>query len=328
MKIFQVKFTTRLVFLFLGVFLLSSMASFAQSLEGKWNIAKMDTKRSRMIEFTKDSLIFYEFDKRHSATSYEVSDNRITVSDASIPINGTYEFVNAQRLRLKPDRAKRPIDFVRLKPTKTSLTKAEIENLNFTISYKNHPLTVNFDRVEEGSGKTTKLEKIDATYFLSFYQNDQRLGAIPIEQVTTEEISVYGFPEKPYVVTGELVSSNGNSTSANTASSQVDLNTTEAIIGKWFYKSIKGRTSLSNCTKKTFFQFTKDASLQIKPYAKNHSNGNCIAGDSLNGTYNLVTDDQIEVTQNGKTNVWKIQSLTNTKLVVERDGGVLTLIKK
>lgn len=328
MNIFQKKCTTRLILLFMGTILLSTMPSFAQSLEGKWNIAKMDTRRSTVIEFTKDSLMFYEFDKRHSATSYQVGNNHITVSDPSIPLEGDFEFINSRRLRLKPDRAKSPIDFVRLDPTKTSLTQAEIENLSFKISYKNHPLTVNFNQVEEGAGKITKLEKIGATYFISFYQNNKRLGAVPIEQVTKKEISVYGFPEKPYVVTGELVGPNGNSNSTASTSSKVDVNTATVIVGKWFYESIKGRPSLSDCTKKTFFQFTGDSSLEIKPYAEDYSNGDCLAGDSLNGTYEIIGNNQIKVTQKATTNIWKIQSLTNSTLVVERDGGVLTLTKK
>lgn len=328
MKVFQNKFRAQLVLLLVGIFLLGNTASFAQSLEGKWNIAKMDTRRSTIIEFSKDSLMFYEFDKRHSATSYQISDSRITVNDPSIPLEGGFEFVNAHRLRLKPDRAKSPIDFVRLKPTKTDLTKAEIESLSFKISYKNNPLTVNFDQVDGNSGRITKLEKIDATYFISFYQNKKRLGAVPIKQVNKKEISVYGFPEKPYVVTGKRLSSNGTTAKTGSNSSTSDLDTTETIIGKWYYKSIKGRPSLSDCTKKTFFQFTEESSLQIKPYAKDYSNGDCVAGDSLNGTYEIIDNNEIKVTQKATTNIWKIQSLTKTRLVVERDGGVLTLTKK
>lgn len=329
MKTFQSIFKTLLVLLPMGTFLLCVMPFFAQSLEGKWNIAKIDTRHSTVIQFTKDSLIFYDFDERQSATSYQVKDNRIAVDSGSIPIGGEFLFLNPQRLRLIPDRAKNPIDFVRFQPTQTTLTSAEIEKLNFEINYQNKILPINFNQVEDESGKSVRLETIDSTYFLSFYRNDKRMGAMPIERVTSKNIMVYGFPEEPFMVTGERVKSHKNPARINSASSSIGkLTTSEAIIGKWFYKCIQGRPSLSDCTKKTFFQFTEDLSLQTKPYAEKYSNGNCVPGSLIIGTYEVIDDDQIKVTQNGATSIWKIQSLTKTKLVVERDSQVLTLTKE
>lgn len=329
MKIVLQKLKIPMILLLMGTFLLNSTPSFAQSLEGKWNIAKMNTQNSTVIQFTKDSLIFYEFDKRRSATSYHIKDNRLAVGAGSIPIGGEFEFMNPQRLRLKPEQAKSPIDFVRLKPTTTTLTRAEIAQLNFEMTYQNRTLPLNFDGEEDESGQTIQLEIIDSTYFISFYRKDRRMGAMPIEQVTTKKIMVYGFPEKPFVVSGERVISNGNTIKTNKATSaNADVAIAEIIIGKWFYNHIEGWPSLSDCTKKTFFKFKEDFSLQTKPYAENPSNGNCIAGSSINGTYELLGTDQIKVTQNDKTETWKIQSLTKTKLVVERDGSALTLTKK
>lgn len=328
MKTVQLKFKTLLVLLLVGIFLLSSAPSFAQSLEGKWNIAKIGTRHSTVIQFTKDSLIYYEFDKRHSATSYQVEDNRLAVGAGSIPLGGEFQLVNPHRLRLKPDQAKSPIDFVRLKPTKTTLTKPEIEELNFNVTYKNNTRQVRFEGLEDESGETVQLEQIDDTYFISFYHNDRRMGAMPIEQVSTKKITVYGFPEEPFVVSGERVSPDEATAKTSSDSSRGNLNTAEAIIGKWFYKSIQGMPALSDCTKKTFFQFAEDATLQTKPYAENRSNGNCVAGSGISGTYEVLGDDQIEVTQNGATTSWKIKSLTKTKLVVERDGRSLTLTKE
>lgn len=312
----------------MSTFLLSALPSFAQSLEGKWNIAQINTRNSTLIEFTKDSLIFYDFDKRHEATSYHIKDNRIIVDGGSIPLNGEFQFISPQRLRLKPDVAKKPIDFVRLEPTKTTLTKDEIAQLHFEIDYRNHPLSVNFNQVEDAAGKTVHLETIDSTYFLSFYRNNTRMGAMPIKEVTQKEIVVYGFPEKPFEVTGERVTSNAGSAKTDDPSSNEKLNTAEAIRGKWFYEHIEGRPALTDCTKKTFFQFKGDSALQIKPYAENHSNGDCVAGSVINGTYKLVGGNQIKVIQNGKTETWKIKSITKTELVVENNGGTLTLKKQ
>ncbi|WP_026451683.1 lipocalin family protein [Aequorivita capsosiphonis] len=325
MKTIQLKSKTLLDLLLMSTLFFSSTPSVAQSLEGKWNIAQVDTRHSKVIEFTKDSAIFYEFDKRQAAYPYHVEGNRLVVDTASL---GAFEFVNPHRLRIKPDQETESIDLVQLKPTKTNLTRAEIEQLNFEIT-KDNTFPVNLDGVEDESGKTIQLEKIDSTYFLSFYHKDRRMGAMPIEQVTSEKIVVYGFPEKPFMITGERVLSNEITAKSSSAlAPDGEMSTVEALTGKWFYKSIEGRPPLSDCTKKTYFQFTEDLSFEIKAYAENHSNGNCIAGSSIIGTYEPVGNDQIKIIQNGKIETWKINSPTKTMLVVERNGSALTLIKE
>lgn len=184
-----------------------------------------------------------------------------------------------------------------------------------------------FNKPIEGSKTTYKLEKIDSTYFVSGYENGKRVGAISIETLTPNKIEVYISPMKSETYLGK--NADGNIAQANGVSSSIDgVTTAEAIIGKWFYKRIEGRPSLSDCTKKTFLNFTEDLNLQTKPYAENHSNGNCVEGDSLYGTYEVVDNDQIEVIQNGETEIWKIKLLTKTELIVERGGSVLILTKE
>lgn len=327
MKTFQLKFITPSILLSLVLFILSAIPSSAQSLEGKWNIAKVNTRHSTLIEFTHDSLIFYEFDQRHSATAYQVKDNQIVVDSESIPFSGEFQFINPNRLRLKPASAKKPVDFVRLNPTNTSLTKAEIKQLNFEINYQNNPLPVDFSDPGAG-GETIQLENLDDTYFLSFYRGEKRLGAMAIKKITSEEIVVYGFPEKPYEVTGERKFSAEGAAKKNGNAANKKLNVAETIIGKWFYERIAGRPPLSDCTKKTFFAFKDDSSIQIKPFAEDYNNGDCVAGSNRNGTYEINNDNQIKVIQKGKTEIWEIKSLSKTKLVVEKDGGTLTLTKQ
>ncbi len=317
------------ILLCFGLFFMSSKLSFAQSLEGKWNIAKIDTRHSTLIEFTKDSVFFYEFDKRRSATAYQVNDNCLIVAKGSVPIGGEFAFINSQRLRLKPDKAKKAIDFVRLKPTKTSLTKDEITQMKFEIDYRERAIPIFFDEAEDEIGKAIRLEKLDDTYFISFYRNAKRKGALPIESISSKKIMIYGFPEEPFVVSGERLNSDGNMMQVNTVSAlSENLPITKAIIGKWFYAHIEGRPPLSKCTKKTFFRFTEDLTIQTKPYAKNYSNGNCVAGDPIEGKYKINDDKEIEVTQNGKTEIWKVLSFSNKILKVEKDGRALTLTKQ
>ncbi|PVW17408.1 hypothetical protein DDV96_02570 [Marixanthomonas spongiae] len=170
-------------------------------------MAKKDNKNSflnmHVMQFTKDSLTHYDFKERFSATPYKINDNRIDVDTTSI---GVFRFVDKNRFRLAPDRLADSIDFVRLLPTKTVLPKTAIEKMNFEIEYKGRTLTTNFGKTEQIKGPDTRLENINNTYFLSIYRNDRRLGSIPIKKVTDKQLVLYGFPEKPFEVSGEAIS--------------------------------------------------------------------------------------------------------------------------
>ncbi|MGO2295026.1 MAG: lipocalin family protein [Psychroflexus halocasei] len=310
----------------LNICLLSCTFSYAQELKGKWILSKKNSRQVVVIEFTKDSLINYTFDKHQVTIGYQVSGDRITVDPGSIPLDGKFEFVNDNRLRLTPDRGKSSIDFVRLKPTKTNLNTSEIKNTCYKVTYQGRTIDVQFGKLNEDVNQTIRLDQIDSTYFLSFFRNEKRLGAMPIDQINGEKIIVYGFPEEPYMVTGK--SYKGKTTSDNMSSESTEnLPVEEKIIGQWFYRQIEGRSSLSNCTKKTFIQFRNDQALIIKPFAENRSNGDCIEGTSLNGTYEIIDDDEIKVTQNSSTDTWKIISITIKTLILEKDSQKLTLVK-
>ncbi|MGO3260397.1 MAG: lipocalin family protein [Mesonia sp.] len=276
------------------------------------------------MQFTKDSLIIYNLDKRIDAKAYRVKDNGINIGTNQVLV---LQFVNPNRLRAEKDRSNGSKDIVRLKPTETKLTSVEIKKTAYYFSNDDKKRSFKFNKPNEGSEKIFKLEKIDSTYFLSQYKNNKRGKSAPIESITPKKLVVNISAEKSMVLLGK--DSDGNMAKTNTAFTSIgDMPIAEAILGKWYYKRIEGRPPLSNCTKKTFFHFKEDLSLETKPYAENFSNGNCIAGSPINGTYEIISDDKIKVTQNNKTEIWKIQSLTKTKLVVERDGRALTLTKE
>lgn len=201
MRTIKLKFKPLLVVLLLGTVLSGGASSFAQNLEGKWIMAKKDNKQSflnmHLMQFTKDSLVNYDFDKRFSATTYHIKDNRINVDTASI---GVFHFVNKDRFRLKPGRLDDSIDFVRLKPTKTKLSKPEIKKQDYLLNYQGRSLALNFGKVNK-RGPSSRLEKIDQTYFVSLYRKNKRLGSWPVEAVTAKKLVLYGFPEKPYKAT-------------------------------------------------------------------------------------------------------------------------------
>lgn len=321
MKIFQQKLNTILFLLLMGTFLFSSMPSIAQSLEGKWIPAG---ENGIVMQFTKDSLIIYNLDKRIDAKAYNVKDKDINIGNDLVMI---LQFVTPNRLRLKKEDSNGSKDIVRLTPTKTKLKGAEIKNIAYYFSDDDEKRSFRFDEPNEDSKKIFKLEKIDSTYFLSQYNNNKRRKSAFIESITPEKLVVYLSPEKSMTLLGK--DADGTTVKTNKDSATIgELTIAEAITGKWFYNSLEGRPSLSACTKKTFFQFKEDLSLETKAYAENHSNGDCIAGSSIIGTYEVAGDNQIKVTQNGKTETWKINSLSKTKLVVERNGSALRLTKE
>ena len=315
------QFNFWLVLLLTGTCFFSSTFSSAQNLEGKWIAAG---ENGVVLQFTKDSLIIYNLDKRKDAKPYHVNDNNISVgADQALVL----QFINPNRLRAEKGRSNGSKDIVRLTPTETKLTSAEIKKIAYYFADDDNKRSFRFNKPNEGDKKIFKLEKIDSTYFLSQYSNNKRRMSAPIESITPKKIVVNISPEKSMILLGK--DTDGNITKTNNISSSIGaLSIAEAVIGKWFYNSIEGRPLLSDCTKKTFFQFTDDFNLQTKPYAKNRSNGKCIEGSSINGTYELAGDDQIKVTQNGKTETWKIQSITKTELVVKRDGRALKLKKE
>lgn len=320
MKRPQLKLKTLLVLLLMGTFFFSSTSSVAQSLEGKW----IPPGSEVLIDFTKDSLILYNFDKRIDAKAYHIKDNDINIGADPVMV---LQFVSPDRLRAKKDSSNNSKDIVRLTPTKTKLTSTEIKEIEFFFFDDDKKRSFRFNSPNEGSKKVFKLEKIDSTYFVSQFENDKREKYTPIESVTPKKLVVYISPKKSRILLGK--DANGDTAKINSVSASIgELTIAEAIIGKWFYNSIEGRPSLSDCTKKTFFQFTEDLSLETKPYAENRSNGNCVEGSSTNGTYELVGNDQIKVTQNDTTETWEIQSITKTMLEVERDGRALTLTKE
>lgn len=128
MNTFQLKFNTSLVLLLMGAFLFSSMLS-AQNLEGKW-IPPGD--KGTVMQFTNDSLIVYNFDKRMVAKAYQVNGNDITIGTDDVMV---LQFVTPNRLRAKEDRSNGSKDIIRLRPTKTKLTSDEIKKNRILFTY-------------------------------------------------------------------------------------------------------------------------------------------------------------------------------------------------
>ena len=132
-------------------------------------------------------------------------------------------------------------------------------------------------------------------------------------------------PETTYYWMVAAKDSNGNITESEVASFVTrDKNTSEALLGKWFYDNIEGEEPLTECRKSSFFSFTKDSILIVKEYFP--SNEDCISNDEIPVIYRLIDDDQIEINTNDTTSIWRIISITNTTLLIDL-GSNITLIK-
>lgn len=120
-------------------------------------------------------------------------------------------------------------------------------------------------------------------------------------------------------------------TFGNTTKSNLDSFTTKNIVpvnplvGKWFFDNIFG-DPFTDCGKTSFLLFTNELNIQI--IENQDYTGVCEEIRQENGTYELIENNQIEVTINSETEIWEIQSITETELVLYMDGGLYTYLKE
>ncbi|MCP9198847.1 hypothetical protein MKO06_02945 [Gramella sp. GC03-9] len=203
-------------------FCLVMNAAFAQKLEGKWLMTKEgDTytiPENLLMEIKTDSLKYYNFDELYTSFPVNIEKNRILMADNKVDL---VEFVNEDRIRIRSEAETNGRDslvvteFVRLKETQTNLSPEEIQKLSFNFNWNDEKFRLIFNkelgnpRVMEIMGKKEltkiRLEKIDATYFVSIYRSGKRSSVFPIEKVTQDEMVLYGTPKKPYKMPGKKV---------------------------------------------------------------------------------------------------------------------------
>ncbi len=104
------------------------------------------------------------------------------------------------------------MDFIRLFPTITDLTIEEIETFTYE-GQKNEKTKSKFEFNKEmmdletvkqlghEEGQKMKIEKMDSTLFLAIYVFGKKSALLPIKEVTTDFIKLYGIPNDA----GEIV---------------------------------------------------------------------------------------------------------------------------
>ncbi|MFB9056898.1 lipocalin family protein [Mariniflexile ostreae] len=164
------------------------------------------------------------------------------------------------------------------------------------------------------------------TYQVFLGTNNQPQTAIAANLgVNTLTLNEELTPETTYYWMVAAKDSNGNITESEVASFVTrNKNTSESLLGKWFYDSIEGEEPLTECLKKTYIFFTEYDLIKIKEYG--YKNEDCISEESA-ATYRLIEDHRIEVSINGTTSTWEILSITNTTFIIDTGHNNISFIK-
>ncbi|WP_189605771.1 hypothetical protein [Salinimicrobium marinum] len=166
-----------------------------QELEGKWIISGNSSFEGfpgiHLMEIDEDSLSHYNFNEYFSKTSLTVEGNKFKVDTLTF---ATFNFKSADRLTISSKRLEKPVDYIRLTPSSTSLTKEEIRKTEYNLNRGGETFVIDFKKHPESKIVHSYLEKIDDTYFLVIYRYGKKVTAVPIQEVTEDGLSLYGFP--------------------------------------------------------------------------------------------------------------------------------------
>jgi len=196
-----------------------------QHLSGTWLMIKDGATYGKpmFIEFKNDQILHYDISEQSKNGALE---KKLVYSEKFSETKN--EFVNENRVRLyrmgkthtvisetesKTEDTEFTTDYERIKPTKTDLTKTEIEESEFNVEWNNEKMRFVFNKelssptIQEinkrmkREGRKMILENLNGTYFGAIYDNGIREILIPIREISAEKITLYGFPKKPYEIT-------------------------------------------------------------------------------------------------------------------------------
>lgn len=89
----------------------------------------------------------------------------------------------------------------------------------------------------------------------------------------------------------------------------------ELIVGKWYVESISSSTeSLSACVKQSYFEFFDNSTLAALSFGFNSSD-ECVPLNSISGTYDFTSGNELILTTPAITQIVTIVVLTDEKLI-------------
>lgn len=180
------------------VALVLSTSITAQELEGKWIISGNKSFGAfpgiHLMQVSEDSLLHYNFDQFITKTSYKTKNKKLKIDTLAF---ADFSFKNSNRLSISSERLEKPIDYIRLVPTKTELSGEEIKQIKYNLERAGRNFEIDFQNHPDNKIVHSYLKKIDQTYFLVIYRHGNIVTAVPLEEITENKLFLYGFPTGP-----------------------------------------------------------------------------------------------------------------------------------
>lgn len=192
---------------YIGFFiLLLSTSITAQELEGKWIVSGNKSFGGfpgiHLMEVSEDSLAHYNFDQFVTKTAYQTEDNKLKIDTLAF---AEFSFKNSNRLSIVSKRLENPIDYIRLIPTKTDLSTEEIKQIKYNLERGGRDFEIDFQNHPDNKIVHSYLKKIDETYFLVIYRYGNIVTAVPLEEITANNLFLYGFPSEPNKLVADAI---------------------------------------------------------------------------------------------------------------------------
>jgi len=194
-----------------------------KNLDGTWLKIKIgnDYCSPEFIEFKNGEIIHFELEQNNGTVLKKLVHWNESFAELK------YDFVNDNRIRIFRigrectvliDTKSSTIEieyathYEKITPTKTTLTKKQIEEINFKAEWNNEKIPLKFNSILDSEtikelnkefkreGQKILLEKLEETYFASIYNDGKRKTLIGIKEIDSEKAILYGFPELPYEV--------------------------------------------------------------------------------------------------------------------------------
>jgi hypothetical protein len=197
-----------------------------EKIKGTWLMIKSgdDYSKPELIEFETNKVLYFEVtDESNNGNLKKIKTRTENLSETKI------ELINANRIRFYREGKLHKVfsetesitedkifevDYERIEPTKTELTKNQIEKLQFIVEWNERKIPFVFNKeldspiIQEINKKINRegrkliLENLDGTYFGAIYEDRNREILIPIREINEKTIVVYGFPKEPYEIIG------------------------------------------------------------------------------------------------------------------------------
>ena len=197
-----------------------------QNLSGTWLMIKDGNTyiEPMFIEFENDQISHFEIMEK---TTEGVLEKKLVLKEKFSETKN--KLINENRIRLyrmgkthtatndtesKIEDTEFEMDYERIEPTRTKLTKEQILKLEFEVEWNGENFSLVFNKTLDSptiqqinkklkkEGRKFVLESLYGTYFGAIYDDGRRETLIPIREINQNKVILYGFPILPYEVIG------------------------------------------------------------------------------------------------------------------------------